>query len=120
MTFFFSFALTCLKMGTLSLAKKKKEEKKGILDYLNELAFIFLCSATHNALWVLMKRVPFFNSLYFLFSFHLSGVSLFGCFSKMLCRLKHNKCLALSVRGYFHITETINNNQSIHHALLVA
>lgn len=41
-------------------------------------------------------------------------------FPEMLCRFKHNKCLALSVRGYFHITETMNNNQSIHHALLVA
>lgn len=52
--FFLSFALTCLKWEPSHWQKKKN-----ILDYLNELAFIFfmLCFS-HNALRVLMKHVP--------------------------------------------------------------
>lgn len=43
--FFLSFALTCLKWEP---SHWQKNNNNNILDYLNELAFIFLCSASHT------------------------------------------------------------------------
>lgn len=53
-------------------------------------------------------------STFLCFDLHLSlihfiDVSLQSFFSRI--GFRHNKCLALSVGGYFHITETSNNNQ---------
>lgn len=121
--FFLSFALTCLKWEPSHWQKKNN-----ILDYLNELAFIFFyallltqCTKGLNETCSFALTLCVISSVVISLVFLCSLVSyVVVFFPKMLCRFKHNKCLALSVRGYFHITETMNNNQSIHHALLVA
>lgn len=120
--FFLSFALTCLKWEPSHWQKKKYFRLfKWTGFYFFYALLLTQCTKGLNETCSFALTLCVISSVVISLVFLCSLVSyVVVFFPKMLCRFKHNKCLALSVRGYFHITETMNNNQSIHHALLVA